>query len=926
MKNALFKDTVREIRHSFGRFISIFAIVALGCGFFAGIKATMPDMKDTAYEYFKDNNLYDIDLKSTVGVKSEDVAAIKEADGVKGASAGYSKDVYFSYEGKNLVLRAFSFKESKTTADRDDINKLVLAEGRLPENEGECVVEKKISTPECFEIGQTLTLTDPDSDAELTDSLKHSEYKIVGIAYSPAYIGYERDKTTVGSGSVDSNIYIPESEFKSEYYTDLYVTLDSTEDLEPFSDEYRDEVDRCAKKIEAVFKECVDARLEDIKADAEADIESAVESADSYEEFLNSDDQTLTALSSQLEAKLAELEGKESLTSSEQQALKDAKETKNRADMLLSARAENDTVTLNEMSNELTTARLEIEKAKQELEAMGDAVIYRFDRFDSTDYSAYSQDSERVDNVAKVFPVFFILVAALVCLTTMTRMIDEKRTEIGTYKALGYSEPRIAAKYLAYASIAAVAGSTVGVYIGLKTLPVIIFNAYKMLYNLPSVDAKFRWNYYILCLVCSVAVTCFAVLLSLHKELKSQPSQIMRPKSPPIGRRVILERVGFIWNRLGFLSKVTVRNLLRYKKRFLMTLVGVAGCTALIMAGFGVKYSVSAIVDKQFGDVFVYDGIVSADTSVLTDEQKIEDSLEGYGEIKSFLPCAIETFDAEANDERQSAYVVSSSELSSLEDFVRLRSSDGGKKLEVSDDGVVITEKLSQLLDVSVGDTITLSRDTQTSEFKITGIAKNYAMHYVYMTPACYSEGFGSELTYNGAYINLADSADSVSLSEALIESGDYIGVSYLDDTGSNFKDSMSSMDAIVWVLIICAGGLAVIVLYNLANINITERVREIATIKVLGFYDGEVASYIYRENIISTVIGILIGFGAGVILHRFVVYTAEVDLVMFERNLTWWAFALAALLTFVFAFIVNFVLYFKLSRVKMVESLKSVE
>lgn len=926
MKSALLKDTFSEIKNSFGRFVSIFAIVTIGCGFFSGIKATMPDMKDTAKSYFSDNNLADITLRSDYGVTDSDVKAIKNTDGVKGAAAGYSKDLFYSYKGKNLVLKAISFDFDGSKKGSDNLNKLILSEGRLPEKTGECVVEKKLSSPDTFKIGETLALSEPDKSKELSESLKHIEYKIVGIAYSPAYIGYERDKTNVGNGTVDSNIFISKSEFKSDYYTELYVTFDKTQNLEPFSDEYKDAVADCATSVQKVFENGVNKRFDDIKAQAQQKIDSAVADADSYEAFLNYDNNTLSALSKSLEADIAALQGKSDRTDEENSALKEKTDTKNKADMLISARNENNKVILSEMENELVTARLQIESSRQELSKMKAPTIYLSDRFDSADYASYSQDSERVDNVAKVFPVFFIVVAALVCLTTMTRMIDEKRTEIGTYKALGYSEAKIASKYLVYASLAAVTGSTVGVYIGLKTLPAIIFNAYHMLYNIPSVQTPFRWNYYILCLLCSLAVTSAAVLASLHRELKAQPSQIMRPKAPPAGKRVILERIPFIWNRLSFLSKVTVRNLLRYKKRFLMSVIGVAGCTALMLTGFGLKRSISAIAEKPFENVFIYDGAVSANTEALQSDKDISDSLSQYEEISEFLPASIESFDAEANDERQSAYVIAVDDFTKLRSFVNLTNAKNGKKLSSPDSGVIITQKLSKLLNLKVGDSISLSSGTEIAKFKIQGIAENYVMHYVFMTSECYKNGFGEEVKYNSAYINLLNDADSTALSEKLISSGDFIGISYTADTGGSFKESMGSLDAIVWVLIICAGGLAVIVLYNLANINITERVREIATIKVLGFYDGEVASYIYRENIISTLIGILLGFGAGVILHKFVIYTAEVDLVMFERELVWWAYALSALLTAVFAAAVNFVLYFKLGRVKMVESLKSVE
>lgn len=919
MKSALLKDTFLEIKNSFGRFIAIFAIVMLGSGFFTGLKATMPDMIDTAAEYFEDNNLADITLRSTYGVKYDDVQKVKNAENVKGVMPGYSKDVYYSYNGKNLVLKAISYNSNPSVSDVNVLNKLVVSEGRLPEKSGECVVEKKLSSPDTFKVGEKLTLIEPDESKTLSESLENDEYEIVGIVSSPMYIGYERDKTNVGNGSVDSNIFIIEDDFVSDYYTDLYVTLDGSENYEPFSDEYKSYVSENSKAAVETFEESVNERYSALLSSANDNIADAQKAADDYEALLDSDDDTLSQMIQVLSQELETLD-------SGSLEYKAKSETLNKASMLLEARRSNDQVILSEMHNELVTAQLQIASAKQKVSDMTEPVIVSSDRFDSSDYSSYSSDSERVDNISKVFPVFFIIVAALVCLTTMTRMVDEKRVEIGTYKALGYSGAKIAAKYLAYAFLATVLGCTIGTAIGVKLFPKIIFNAYKMLYNIPKINAPFKWDYYILCTLCALAVTLITVMAAIKNELRQEPSQIMRPKSPPKGKRVILEKIPFIWNRLGFLSKVTVRNLLRYKKRFLMSVIGVAGCTALVITGFGLKHSISSIIDKQFDEVFLYDALAAVNSDKLTSDEEIESSAGEYSGIDKYVLESVESFDVYANDERQSAYVVVPKNADDFSSFVSLKSVDGKESYSLSDGEVLITNKLSQLLDVKVGDEITISSGMERKTSKITGIIENYAMHYVYMSPDTYSEIFSGSAEYNTVCIKMSDNADENQLASDMISSNDYLGITFIEQTGANFTESMGSLDIIIWVLIVCAGALAIVVLYNLANINITERVREIATIKVLGFYDGEVASYIYRENIISCILGILLGDVLGVFLHKFVVSTSEVDLVMFNRELVWWAYVLGAVLTILFAALVNFVLYFKLSKVKMVESLKSVE
>ena len=919
MKSALLKDTFLEIKNSFGRFIAIFAIVMLGSGFFTGLKATMPDMIDTAAEYFEDNNLADVTLRSTYGVKYDDVQSVKNAENVKGVMPGYSKDVFYSYQGKNLVLKAISYNSNPSVSDVNRLNKLVVSEGRLPEKSGECVVEKKLSSPDTFKVGEKLTLIEPDESKALSESLKNDEYEIVGIVSSPMYIGYERDKTNVGNGSVDSNIFIIEEDFVSDYYTELYVTLKGADDYEPFSDEYKSYVKENSKAAAGTFEKSVNERYSALLSSAKDNIIESQKAADDYEAMLDSDDETLSQMIQGLSQELKSLESGSLEYKAKSEAL-------NKASMLLEARRSNNQNVLSEMHNELVTARLQIASAKEKLSDMSEPVVVSSDRFDSSDYSSYSSDSERIDNISKVFPVFFIIVAALVCLTTMTRMVDEKRVEIGTYKALGYSGAKIAMKYLAYAFLATVLGCTVGTAIGVKLFPKIIFNAYKILYNIPKINAPFKWDYYILCTLCALAVTLIAVMVSIKNELRQEPSQIMRPKSPPAGKRVLLERIPFIWNRLGFLSKVTVRNLLRYKKRFLMSVIGVAGCTALVITGFGLKHSISSIIDKQFDEVFLYDALAAVNSDSLKSEEEIEASASEYLSIDKYVLESVESFDIYANDERQTASVVVPKNPEDFSSFVSFKPVDGKEKYSLSDGTVLITNKLSQLLDVKTGDEITLSLGMEKKTAKVTGIIENYAMHYVYMSPDTYSDIFGNNAEYNTVCIKLSDSADENKLASDMISSKDYLGITFIEQTGANFTESMGSLDIIIWVLIVCAGALAIVVLYNLANINITERVREIATIKVLGFYDGEVASYIYRENIISCVLGILLGDILGVFLHKFVVSTSEVDLVMFNRELVWWAYVLGAALSILFAVLVNFVLYFKLSKIKMVESLKSVE
>lgn len=935
MKSALKKDTVREIRHSLGRFLSIFLIVLLGCGFFSGIKATMPDMIDTAEKYFSDNRLMDIKLMSSIGVKSEDVEAVKKAEDVQGVMAGYSKDVFYYHENQNLVLKFMSFNNVVDENSPNNLDKPVLLEGRLPEKKGECAVEVKMSSPDTFKVGGEIKINEPDSSKNITDTLATDTYRIVGIVASPLYIGYERDATTVGNGTVVSNVFVPESEFVCDYYTELYVKFKGTDELDPFSDEYKQAVkDKSVQAVE-FFEDSVNARFEKLSSDAQDSIDVAQEKVDILKQALACDENQLTELLATAQKSVeeaqeaydkAEQSGSSAKYLARSQLLK-AQQLEEVAGKLLQDKKTGSTAAFDEYNGQLAAAEDEIAGAKKELEAVKTPAFYQYDRFEaSSDYSSFYGDAQKVDSIAKVFPVFFILVAALVCLTTMTRMVEEQRTQIGTYKALGYSGARIAGKYLFYAATAASAGSCIGVVVGLQIFPKIIYSCYNILYNIPDIDTPFKPVYMALCLVVSVICTCSAVLYACIKELKSQPSQLMRPKPPQNGRRVLLERVDLIWNRLDFLAKVTVRNLLRYKKRFFMTIVGVAGCTALIVTGFGLKYSIKTIAEKQFNEIFLYDGIAVLNSADF-DEKQLEDKISSIAQVdKSMLMQSTDGI-AENESENQSVSMIVPKAPENMGDYIDLVSAENGSNLEVKSGSVIITQKLAKLLDLKTGDTITIKlSDHEEKEFKIGGVSKNYALHYIYITPDDFESVYGEKPVYNLSFIDLKKDTDGNSFKEQLISNDEFYGISFKNDSSRGFLNSVDSLDAIVILLIVCAGGLAFVVLYNLANINITERVREIATIKVLGFYDSETSAYIYRENLISTIVGIIVGLAAGKILHYFVVITSEVDLVLFNRQLVWWAYVLGALLTLAFAFIVNLVLHFKLKKIDMVESLKSVE
>lgn len=921
---ALFKDAMREIRKSFGRFMSIFVIIALGCGFFTGLKATCPDMILTASQYFEDSRLMDMRLRSNIGVKSSDIAAVRSSEGVSGACAGYSKDLYYSYDDQNVVLKAISLNSNVSGSEKHDLNVPVVIEGRLPQAKNECVVEKKMSSPDTFEIGNSITLLSPSAEEDIYDTLAYDTFEIVGIVVSPLYIGFERDASAVGSGKVNSNIFLPEEAFVCDYYTDLYIRLEGMEGIDPFSEKYEEETEKRGAAAAAAFERSVNERYDKIMSDSQKKIDSAQTDTDTLRAVLACGDDELNSLYGQAVRGAEQLQAQyDSMSESggARRAIVRSQllQTEQKAQMLLSLINDTDGTVRAELEEQLAAAENELAAAKEQLDSAAELKIYSDTRFSSSDYSSYKGDADKINNVSKAFPLFFIVIAALVCLTTMTRMVEEQRTVIGTYKALGYSSRHILAKYLIYGSVAAAAGSCIGSAIGLQVFPRMIINTYKIMYNIPGAVTPFRPWYMLAAAAVSLALTGSAVIFTCIRELKEQPAHIMRPRPPLSGRRVLLERIPALWNRLGFLMKVTVRNLLRYKKRFLMTLVGVSGCTALIITGFGLKNSITAIIDRQFDGIYKYSAIAALNT----DSEDPLGAFEECGDIVSFIPARSFNVDAGNGGEDYSATVMVTDDTPS--EYIEMKD-ENGNDLALGE-GVVLTQKLAQMCSLKVGDTVTFT-DSTGDEFtaQVSGVMRNYALNYVYMTCAEYERIFGEKTEYNIAILIADGSAEETEVKSELIADERVLGVTFKSDSTSGFMRSIESMNAIVLLLIVCAAFLAITVLYNLANINITERRRELATVKVLGFYDTETSAYIYRENIISTVIGILFGLALGRLLHYFVVITVEVEAVLFVRELVWWAYLLGAALTAVFAALVNIVLHFKLKKIDMAESLKSIE
>ena len=816
MRKTMRKNLLRAITGSIGRFLSIFLIVALGCGFYAGVKATGPDMRETADQYFDNTKLMDLHVMSPIGFSRENVDALAALDDVSGVMPSRQTTLSTRNESENLAIRVQTY-----TGDKEDkyLNHLTVVDGRLPQQADECVVEQLAITHKKYTIGQQIVLY--QEDPSTPSILALNEFTVVGSVDTPTVISAVSSSSSLGSQEPDYRIFVTNEAFASDIYTDIYVTLTGVQNLICYEDPYSDRI---------------------------ADV--------------------LPVLSEEM----------------------------------------------------------------QKLSGTSGEWLFWTDRTAIAGYTTLKDDSARVDAISTVFPAFFFLVAALVSLTTMTRMVDEERTQIGSLKSLGYARSSIAVKYTNYAAIASTLGGLVGLLIGFQLFPRVIYNAYLIIYRLPPMHPPFRpglaWVTLTVAVICTTAAALFAILSSLH----ATPATLLRPKAPRIGKRVLIEKIPFIWNHMDFIKKVTARNILRYKKRFLMTVVGIAGCTALILSGFGLKNSVTGLVDKQFGDIMLYDLQIMLYSPI--DDPYADATyawLSSSPDIKRVTPLFAQDVDVKSSKSGDAfgATLMVPTETDKFDQYVRFYDRTAKKSLTLTDSGVIISEKLARMKQVGVGGTITLEGAGQKEiQVTVTGICENYTFHYVYMTPALFADLYGYEAPVNAAFALLEDSSEEAieAFREELSDQENIAGTIFISLVKEDLSNVFVSLDYVIAVLILSAFALAVVVLYNLTNININERVREIATIKVLGFYDMEVSAYVFRENAIITILGAGLGLVLGTILHFYIIETAEIDSMMFQREILTSSYLVSFGLTVLFSLLVNIIMHFYLRRISMVESLKSVE
>lgn len=917
------KTSLREIRHSLGRYLAIFSIVALGVIMFAGLRVCREDMTATADKYFKQTSFYDYRALSTLGFDLGDAEKLAGENGVMYAQGGISQAVIeLLADGRECVVATYSLL--------DDINRPELIEGRMPENDRECVVDSKHYGSEY--IGQEFVVADSNTD-EVKDSFTYDTYTIVGIVQSPLYLNFERGTSSVGNGSVTSFAYFMRGAYTAEYDNEIYVRMDC--DYEAYSDEYNSYIDEHTEALKEAVQRIADARYDrlyseaaDEIADAKAELEKKVSDAkaelDEAYDTLQKSEQELEDKQKELDDARSAMElmgmSTEGMFDDAQAQIDDARK------QIEDGYAEYEDG-VKKLEAESADAQAQIADAEVELDELKKPTVYVLDRDTNVGYASFDNDSNIVNQVAAVFPIFFFAVAALVCMTTMTRMVEDERTQIGVLKALGYSDGAVMAKYLFYSGSAAVGGAVFGYVVGNLLFPKVIWIGYNMLYDFA--ELTYVWDIKIGVISIAAAVLCSmgATYFSCAAQFHSSPATLIRPKAPKSGKRILLEKIGFIWKRLSFLRKVSIRNVFRYKKRFIMMIMGIGGCSALVVTALGLRDSFSDIVSAQFREIAVYDmSVTLGEPADEGEREALGETFDEYFDSYAFLNSS--TMDIESGSAKKSANIIiaeNSDELSKQYHFLSLK---GGESLSYPSEGeIVLTKRLAKNLGVKKGDTLTITDDNlNTMTVTVSAVCKNYVFNYAFISKETYTGATGSEPEYRTVYASIKDGKDAHQTVADLL-SMDEVSSAYVNaDTEEQFNSMISSINYVVIMVIVLAAALAFVVLYNLTNINITERIREIATIKVLGFYSRETAAYVFRENFILTGIGALLGLGLGKLLHMFIMECINVEAVSFDSKITFLSYVLSVILTFIFAVIVNLFMLVKLNKINMAESLKSVE
>lgn len=893
MKNKTYlKASLREIVYSKGRFIAIVLIILLGTLLYVGIKATGPILNHSASQFVDKQELSNLQIVSTGGLTKRDEEAAAEIPDAE-VESGYQ--LFYADSKKNQVVKLYSYNK------KSQQNQLIVKSGHLPKKENEIVLDEK-AKEEGYRLNQTYKIDQPDQ-------LKRKTFKIVGFVQSPIYISTEeRGLSNVGKGNVDFFAYLPESNFSSEIKSVIYVRFKNVQGKETYGSAYEQTMDKNIAASEKLFKDRPEERAAEIRKEAQAELlPKKNEVADGLAKLAEGQKE-IDQAKDQLEQQQAMIGTESPQLAQAQTALENQqKELDNNREQLLSAQ----------------------KKIRENEQAIHDLKTpsYTFDqRAENPGFQEYGDLSERIAAIANVFPVFFFFIAALITFTTMTRMVEENRREIGTLKALGYSRFEIAIKYIIYALSAAIIGIVLGSVIGTHTLPRLVFELSSDRYNFPGVEAFYLSRPIVQATIAFLFASLGAALLVLMRELHEKPAELLQPKAPKPGKRIFLERITPIWSRMSFNSKVSYRNLFRYKSRMIMAVIGIAGCAALMVAGVGLKDSLSSVGDKQFGPIIDYDAIVTLKDQ--PDRAAVEKIFTDKEKITSHLGMMNQTVELKQKGQaNQKLTMMVPESRKAFDQYLHLKQQE--KKFTLPEEGAVITQKIAELFDLKKGDSLTVyDEDQQPFKIRIANISDNYLGNFLYLSKDYYQKVRGTTFAVNSYLLKSKkmSKSEEEDLSKTLLNSEQVTNTSFISTQIETQEHSMDNLDGIVWIFVVLSGLLAFIVLYNLTNINVSERLRELSTIKVLGFYDREVTSYIFRENFVFTILGILFGYGLGIILTKFILDQASMETITFPLVIRAGAYLLAGGLTILFSVIVMVATHFRLQHINMIDALKSNE
>ncbi len=1016
MKNVLYKNTLIKIKKSLGRFLSLFLIVLVGVGFFAGIQESVPDITSSFSKYMESRKLIDYQIVSTLGLTAEDVNALQTLKAVSSVTPSYSLDVL----EQGNALRIQSIEET--------VNTLKLVQGRLPESNTECAADSKH-----YKIGDKITITSDEGD-----KLSNTEFTVVGTVKTPLFLSEDYGSTTVGDGKLFSFLYVKKDNFNLDAYTHINIRAAGTDNLNAFSKKHEDIMTELQTEIEKLKPERENARYQEIYEKANNKIEektkdfekekakgeskladakkkldkNALKLSDGKEELAKKEaglEDTITSQNAafkdakkkiadgwnqidsalkkygitkaELNAKITELntaletlKSKQSLLSkdspeykqldaqiqeysasykglltleesiksltareselnqgiaafnsqiaSAREQIKDGRKELSKNEKKLKDGYDKYNKNLKEFQTKISDAQKKLAEAKDKLSDIEKAKWTILDRNNVINgYSDLKSAATTIRLIAAIIPLFFILIVILMTSNTMARMITEERGELGTLTSLGFHDNSIVATYLLYVLSATVLGSTCGFFIGCTVIPKIIYTCFP--YILPPLILHFDVISFLTILAVAVLLMTTVTVIFCHQELKARPAALLRPVPPKKGQTILLEKIGFVWKHLSFTWKVTMRNIFRYKSRVFMTIIGISGCTALLLTGFGIKDSINGVAEKQFQDIFRYNNMV-----VLKNDTKSSNDLSALLKkegISNPLFIKQTSVTCESKEKELDAYLIVPEKEEAFKTYYNIRNYKTGNTVKLNDTGVIISEKIAAVYNLKKGDILRIKDSDNTSySLPVSDIAENHIKNYVYISKGLYTKLFQQPLTYNMIVSNYQ--GDAAVYAQNLLDSKVAVNVTFTEDILSRAVKENSSLNSVVLLLVFVSCLLVVIVLYNLTSINISERKREIATLKVLGFYDMETNEYIYREALLLTIISIAAGLLLGIGLHRFVMGVIEREEFVYFKSVKGLSFLWTFLITMAFSLIMQITTYFNLKKIDMIESLKSVE